>query len=312
MNTSLILLKNKKTIFKILKIFSIICILCILIFFIYWIKKHTISEKFQSAVPSSNITIHNVTYADYLAKYKTYNLITDKQIYNIDSVTGTASSCRIWFANYDPAKNTILSPMMTSFPPSITTSIKDKPYKYTYDSNINCSMVHAGLLKPGVTASNVGIILLPSYNGQSFSTEQHHGITPISYNNPYRCYSFYSVNGYILYDFVSKYNNSTSTNTVVNVTLTGDSSFATTETTWGLQRVWGGGDVDKYYTVDSYLPRAAVHAGFINDKETKTVSIKLIGQNSNFTSSTAYNITTLPFNKPIMRFSLLQHQLQQL
>ena len=250
-----------------------------------------------------------------MANYKNYNLITDKQIYNINSVNGTSATtvntCRIWFSKpYDPTKNSVLNSMMSNFPLAIHNSISiNNPYKYTYDSDLKCSMVHAGLLKPGATASNVGIILLPSYNGQTFGTDKHHDITPIAFYLPlYRCYSFYSVNGYILYDFVSKYNNSTSANTIVNVTLTGDSSFATTEATWGLQRVWGGGDVDKTYTVDSYLPRAAVHAGFIQDKETKTVSIKLIGSVPTFSSSTAYNITTLPFDKPYYAFQFVQPQ----
>jgi hypothetical protein len=315
-------MKNNK--YKLKYTVVILFIILILIGSIYLFKyiNNKQIENFQvtSTLPTDPVTGLNVEQTD-LSKFKTFysnvanynnNIISYNTLFNIGSVSGVTptTDCKIWNAKYVSKLNLTLDTYLnklSSHKKEILFRTCNNPYIYTLDSIPECAMVHAGLLKPGTTASNVTVAILPSYNGQTYyPTATKYGVQNMSYSSPYRCYSFYSINGYILYDFVSKYNNHASVNTFVDITLTGDGSFNTTETTWGLQRVWGGGDVNKYYTVDSYLPRAAVHAGVLSDGETKTVSIKLVGSVNSFTGSNLNNITTLPYASSYYAFQFVK------
>ena len=57
--------------------------------------------------------------------------------------------------------------------------------------------------------------------------------------------------------------------------------------------IWGTGT----YTLDSYLPMAAVHAGVIKNGETATVKVKIVASPNQFTGSSQNGVGSAPYGQ---------------
>lgn len=321
-------MKNNKH--KLLKYcIGILVIIFVVIVCGYWLKIYIPEQKeaFQTTsitpLPTEPITGLAMQLIDLTkTKLLLFNTITLNTIalVNINNVVGslTPTSCVIWNAKYDSKLNTTLNNYINGLispKKDILFRTCNNPYIYTLDSIPECTMLHAGLLKSGSNASNVIVTILPNYNGQTYyTTTKKYGVQNYSYDKPWRCYSFYSIDGYVIHELMGKYDGNDSVfNKIIKLTIKGDNTFKETDSNWGLQRVWGGGG-EGYYTLDSYVPRAAVHAGIIDNGEVKEVEIMLMGKKNNkfvgesaiFPSSTNKNITTLSYDKAYYSFKFIK------
>ncbi|OFY25610.1 MAG: hypothetical protein A2275_05925 [Bacteroidetes bacterium RIFOXYA12_FULL_35_11] len=155
---------------------------------------------------------------------------------------------------------------------------------YTDDSRIGKAVVHAGLLKIGQEGL-VKVTILPGQPKYTGSTKN--GITTNNYGSFLGSYKFESVSPDAGSQSTSIINNPQNlsqyrknTGTTYTIKLTGTDQGS----------VWGG--TDGFYTDDSRIGKAVVHAGLLKIGQEGLVKVTILPGQSKYTGSTKNGITT--------------------